>query len=280
MNILLWSTIAVLVAVGGVAALLLLRPRNPLRFTYATGLLPDANYAALAAKPGWQKWSLRLSDGVVLNGLVRRPTQPDAPWVLFYPGNDPAQLTTGQQAVETIIAGETWGGAVISYRGFDGSGGIPHIDELRRDGLEIFDGLRTAEHLQPAQVHLAAFSIGGNIASHVTSQLAARNTPAASLSLMASVYDIAMIRPSWYARLDAGDDLKTGPDLAGVPAPVLVLQGSADEALVGNVQGKAIAAALGAKAEYIELPGVGHVALLFNADALSQVHRFVAAHLR
>ncbi len=256
----------------------LVRGRHPLRFVYAIGGLSAEKYASLAATTGWQRWNVTLGDGVILNGLIRRPKDADAPWILFYPGNDGAQLTTGQQAVQAMIAGDDWGGAVISYRGFDGSGGVPRIAQLRTDGVAIYDALRAAEQLASTQVHLAAFSIGGHIATHVAGQLAARNAGAPSLSLMASVHDIVMVRPSILARIDPGDALQTAPLLAAVPAPVLVVTGSADDALNGTAQAKAITTALGARAHYVELAGVRHMELLFNDAALAAVHTFVAAH--
>ncbi len=257
---------------------LLIRGRNPLRFLYATGELTEEKYAALAALPGWQVWHVTVSGGVVLNGLIRRPTRADAPWILFYPGNDDAQLATGQQAVSAMLGDEDWGGAVVAYRGFDGSGGVPHIALLQRDGLEIYDALRTAEHLDASRLHIAAFSLGGNIAAYTAAQLAQRRTPAPSLSLMASVSDIVVVRPSVFARIDRGDVVQTVPFLRAIPAPVLVVQGSADDALNGTTQARAIMSVLGSRAEYFELPGVTHSPLLFDATALKRVHAFVEAH--
>ena len=278
MQMIAWIVAVAVLVCAALTWALLLRGRNPLRFLYATGALPAEKYSALAATPGWQRWNVTLADGVVLNGLLKRPTRADAPWILFYPGNDAAQLTTGQQAVSEIIAGDDWGGAVIAYRGFDGSGGVPHIETLRTDAVEIYDALRSAEHLTTAQVHLAAFSIGGNIATYLAGQLAQRNAAAPSLSLMASVHDIVMVRPSMMARIDPGDALQTAPFLAAVPAPVLVVTGSADDALNGTTQAKAIATSLGTRAEYVELAGVKHADLLLNSEALAAVHAFVAAH--
>ena len=278
MEFVAWVVPATVIVCTALAWARLVRGRNPLRFLYATGPLPAERYAALAAKPGWKRWHVTLPDGAVLNGLIRHPTRANAPWILFYPGNDDSQLTTGQRAVDAMIAGEDWGGAVIAYRGFDGSGGEPRIERLRPDGVAIYDALRTEEHLITAQVHLSAFSIGGNIATYVASQLAQRGAPAPSLALMASVHDIVMVRPSLLSRVDPGDALRTAPFLSGVPAPVLIMTGSDDDALDGTTQAKAIASALGGRARYVELPGVRHADLLVNDAALAAVHTFVSAH--
>ena len=60
-----------------------------------------------------------------------------------------------------------------------------------------------------------------------------------------------------------------------MPAPVLVVQGSADSAFHGPQQGKAIAQALGDRARYLELPGVDHVPLLSTDAALVAVRALI-----
>jgi pimeloyl-ACP methyl ester carboxylesterase len=54
-----------------------------------------------------------------------------------------------------------------------------------------------------------------------------------------------------------------------------VLQGTEDEALDGPGQGRAIAAALGARAQYVELPGMGHNALLESDAAIARLRAFI-----
>jgi pimeloyl-ACP methyl ester carboxylesterase len=108
---------------------------------------------------------------------------------------------------------------------------------------------------------------------------ARRGASVASLSLLASVENIAMVRPSWLARFDEGDIYEIGPLLDAVPAPVLVVQGGADEAL-GPEQGRAIAARLGARGHYIELPGVLHNPLLQNDAAITAVREAILAARR
>ncbi len=277
---LLWRWVGVaatVIVLGAVALVVRMSGRNRLRFEYATGGLSADAYAALTAHSGWKQWTAAVGDGVMLNGLVRRPVAPDAPWILFFPGNDATQLATGQRVIEQIIGTEDWGAAVISYRGFDGSGGVPDVETLRRDGNAILASLLASEQLNPKRVHLVAFSIGGHVASFVAAEQGRRGLPLASLSLLASVDDIVMLRHSPFVRFAAGDAYQTRPLLRDIPAPVLVVQGANDEALDGPGQGRAIAAALGKRAEYIELPGVGHAALLSNEIALMRVHNFIAA---
>lgn len=254
--------------------------RKRLRFPYLARPIPAATYDALAAAPGWAKSDLLVAPGVTLRGLIRRATSQAAPWVLFYPGNDESQLERGQAFLKRL-AGETdWGLAVFGYRGYDASDGKAELAAIRQDAPEIFAKLCQKEGLAPARVHLAGFSIGGHFSVHAAAVANQRGARAASLTLLASVDDIVMYHPSPWAKLSAGEDYQTRPYLADVPAPVLVVQGTADEALAGAQQGRDIAQALGARATYRELEGVKHVPLLENATALGAARDFIVAHTK
>jgi pimeloyl-ACP methyl ester carboxylesterase len=252
--------------------------RKRLRFPYLTSALPAAQYQALAAQPGWSASSIAVARGIRLNGLVRRPKAPDAPWVLFYQGNDRTQLAVGQAFLQRVGADRDWGLAVFAYRGYDSSDGTPHLPDLAADAPEILEQLCATEKVDRARVHLVGFSIGGHLAVRAMVAAAKLQPKPPSLSLLASVDDIVMYRRSFYEKLDPGDDFQTRPLLDAIPAPVLVVQGTADEALMGPEQGRAISRKLGARAQYLELPGVGHIALLSNPAVIGAVQEFIAAH--
>jgi pimeloyl-ACP methyl ester carboxylesterase len=268
---------------GGVAVLVVstvLYPRifgrKKLRFPYLTGPLP-ADYQALAAKPGWRRAHLSVAPGIELTGLVHPPSAPDAPWVLYYPGNDATQLQRGQAFLSRLGQGHDWGLAVFAYRGYDGSDGVPVIADLATDALEILHQLCQTEKVAVDRVHVVGFSIGGYLAVRAVAATTERNQPPASLSLLASVNDIVMVRRSFWSKIDPGDELRTSPFLGAVRASVLVVQGGADEALGGPIQGQAIAQTLGDRAHYVELPGVGHNVLIETDAALAEVRSFIAA---
>jgi pimeloyl-ACP methyl ester carboxylesterase len=252
--------------------------RTRYRFPYLGRPIPDATYTALAAKPGWAKTRLEVAPGVELNGLIRRPSRPGAPWVLYYPGNDESQLDRGQGFLVRLGAEEDWGLVVYAYRGYDSSSGVSNLENLRRDAPEILARFCAVEGVAPGRVNLAGFSIGGHFAVHAARSAAMHGQRAATLTLLASVDDIVMVPRSRWEKLSPGEDYQTRPLLAQVPPPVLVLQGDADRALRGAGQGRAIAQTLGARAKYVELPGVDHVPLLSNEQALEEIRRFVRAH--
>ena len=249
-----------------------------LRFTSQTGSIASAEYQALSSQPGFRATQITVAPGIRLNGLVRRPNAADAPWVLFYQGNDAHMLKVGQTFLTNLAGTRDWGLAIFAYRGYDSSDGEARLPLLAADAPEIFAQLCATEKLDRARVHVVGFSIGGHLAARAMGVLSKQTPKPASLSLLASVDDITMVRRSFYEKLDPGDDFITRPYLADLPAPILVVQGTADEALMGPEQGRAIAAALGSRARYVEIAGEGHIALMANQQALAAVREHIEAH--
>ena len=249
-----------------------------LRFPYLNQALAPAQYQALASQPGWATRQIAVAPGVRLNGLVRRPKAPDAPWLLFYQGNDAEMLKVGQSFLSRLSAERDWGLAIFAYRGYDSSEGVPRLPQLAADAPQILAQLCATEQVDRGRVHLLGFSIGGHLAVRAMVSAARLSPKPPSLTLLASVDDIVMVPRSFYDKFDPGDDFQTRPFLADIPAPVLVLQGTEDEALMGPEQGRAIAAALGSRARYLELPGAGHLELMTNQSALAAVREFIEAH--
>jgi len=252
--------------------------RHKLRFPYLARPLDGASYASLAAKPGWAKAQVAVAAGITLRGLLRRPTAKTSPWILFYPGNDESQLDRGQAFLSRLGANTDFGLAVFAYRGYDASDGDAELAGIRSDAPELLAKLCLAEGVAASQVHIVGFSIGGHFAVHAVAAAAARGQRAASLTLLASVSDIVMYQRSPWEKLSPGENYQTLPYLEGVPAPVLVIQGTADSAFHGPGPGRAIAAALGKRARYEELEGVDHVPLQQNERALELVRNFVLEH--
>jgi len=254
--------------------------RKRLRFPYLNSPLPPQEYADLAAKPGWSASHVVVAPGISLNGLVRRPKNPDAPWVLFYQGNDANMLRIGQAFLSGLAADRDWGLAIYAYRGYDSSAGEPHLTDLAADAPEIIGQLCSTERIERSRLHIVGFSIGGHLAVRAVAVAARSQVKPASLTLLAAVNDIVMVPRSFYERFDSGDEFQTAPFLDAIPAPVLVIQGTADEALLGPEQGRAIAAKLGIRAHYVELPGVGHIALLSSETVFATVRDFINEHLK
>jgi pimeloyl-ACP methyl ester carboxylesterase len=259
------------VATAALGALGLLRSRRQPRFPYMAHNLPDADYAALAAAPGWRAHSLGVASGVTLRGLLRDPAVPAGPWILYFGGNSAQALMEGQQMLEALCAGPGWGAAVWAYRGFDSSGGKPHPAALLDDGLAAFRAVVAECGAAPQGVHVIGFSLGTSIAAAVAAR--ARAAPPASLVLLAPltrIYVGGRLQPRLHA-------YETTRWLAGIASPVLVVHGVEDTAL--SVAGaRTVAGAVRPRAELLELPGIGHADLPLSAAAQHAMRTFILRH--
>jgi pimeloyl-ACP methyl ester carboxylesterase len=247
-------------------------------FTYSMTRLDQGAYDQLAKRPGWAQSVLTMADKVPLAGLVSRPPRPDAPWVLFFPGNDATQLARGQRLLEQIRAEHPWGLFLYATRGYDASSGTPSPEAYASDAQQVLTTVMRENGIAPAQVHLVAFSLGGYSAFHALNQAAKLGHKPQTLSLLASVARVAMVRRNFLERFATGDIYDVLPLLGEIPGPVLVVQGTADEAFGERRQDKLLAERLGDRGRYLEVPGVGHGALLESPIAISAVRAMIEAH--
>src|SRR6185369_16969911 len=233
--------------------------------------LSAADYAALAAKPGWQAQQIKVAPGIELRGLVREPAAPAGPWVMFFSGYSPNVLRDGQQFLDALCAERGWGGIVLAYRGYDSSGGTPDSKTLIDDGFKAYRALLADRKVPSRAVHLVGFSMGTSMAAGVAAQASAQ--PPGSLTLLAPM-TLLYHGDRLQLRLHRYETLKWLPQIAN---PVLVIHGVKDTTLpVGN--GRIVAEALGSRATLLELPDVGHLELPQTPAALDAIRGFIVAH--
>lgn len=242
-------------------------------FTYSCAPLTNVAYAELGARSGWSKTSLRVSETVTLNGLVRRPLSREAPWLVFFPGNDANQLAGGQQFLDRVRAGNDWGLVVYAMRGYDSSGGRPNPHACASDGAKIIESVLQHEQVKVARLHVVAFSLGGYVAASAVGEMARGHGKLASLSLLSSICEAEMVHSAIFARITLGEVYDILPLLDAVPAPVLVLHGGADH-VIEVEQGKSIAARLAERAQFRIIPGAEH-SLIENETAITAVRDMV-----
>ena len=250
-----------------------LRSRKQPRFPYMTQALSDAEYAAMAARPGWRAQLLEVAPGIRLRGLVREPATPDAPWVLFFSGNSANMLGESQRVLDELCANRGWGGVVWAYRGYDSSGGTPAPEALAQDGFKGYLQLLAERKIGPQAVHVVGFSMGTSVAVAVAA-LASQNPPA-SLTLLAPMTELYMGNRTQMLL----HHYETTKWLSKVLSPTLVVHGAQDATL--DVEGgRAVARALGSRATLLELAGLGHYELPMSPQAQDAVRNFIAGHSR
>jgi pimeloyl-ACP methyl ester carboxylesterase len=238
---------------------------------YMVRPLAAADYAAMAAKPGWREQRLTVTSGVELRGLRREPARPGGPWILFFSGNSPRMLRESQQILDGLCAEEGWGGVVWAYRGFDSSAGTPDPAALTADGVAAYMQLLTEEKIRPSAVNVVGFSLGTSIAAAVAAQ--AHQQPPATLTLLAPMTVLYMGERT-QLRLDR---YETSKWLEQIASPTLVVHGVQDTTLKVEYA-QAVVAALGSRAKLLEMPDLGHSDLPMSPQVQAAVRAFISQH--
>lgn len=267
------------ILLGGIAvALVLVAYANRNRFRYRPTPLTTAEHEQLGKQPGWQPDLLTVAPDVVLRGLVRRPSGEVRDWILFFPGNGNDLLRGAQHLLSGVAGDEGLGLAVWSYRGFDGSGGVPAVRAFIADSEACVEHLVGKHGADPGRIHLMSFSLGTALALRLAATMGARGRPPRSLVLLSPYDRIHVTRDVWWAPwsfADVYDALAPAP-FSGVDA--LLVHGTADDA-VPLASAEALARALGQRAELVALEGRGHADWLGDPAVLERVRGFVLAHV-
>lgn len=263
-----------LLAAGLVIGLLLITVRSRTWFVYRPGPLAGAQYDALAQRTGWRAEPLTVFPGVDLRGLVRRPRDAAAPWLLLLPGNGEDVLRGGQALLEGLAGDQDFGLAVWTYRGFDGAPGTPGLRAFEADTL--LQHRHLVDRLGARQVHLVSFSLGTALALRLATLLTTEGKPPAKLALLSAYDAIDVRKPVWYGRLAPADHYDAQAWANVGATPVLLVHGANDEA-IPIAAARRLAATLGTRARFVELPGRGHADWISDAAALAPIRAFLLA---
>ncbi len=266
--------ILVAVLLGAAIALAVIAAKNRHRFRYQPTQLAAADFAQLAARPGFVADEFEVEPGVTLRGLVRQPTGKPGAWLLFLPGNGGDVLRGAQSLLERLAAGSGLGLAVWAYRGFDGSLGTPSAAAFAADSEKVYARLQTKHGAEPQRIHLVSFSLGTALNLRLAGLATARGTPPASLVLLSAYDQIQVTQDAWWAPWSFADVYDAVEQTRDSRVDTLLVHGTLDDA-VPVAAARTLAAALGPRARLIELPGRGHVDWLEDEAALTQIREFI-----
>lgn len=270
-----------LLLVAGLATALVLALvgfKNRHRFRYLPTPLDVSAYTTLAGTPGWQADAVTTADGLALRGLLR-PAKPNQDWLLFLPGNGGGMLASAQGLLDDLGRHLDFGLATYAYRGFDSADGQPGRAAFLADVEAIADHLGKRHGVAPDRLHVMSFSLGTELALRLAATLTARGTPPASLVLLAPYTHINVTRDTWWAPWARGDDYDALGAATSAPCKVLIMHGTDDDA-VPVEQGRTLAAAIGARAEFVAVAGRGHVDWLREAVVMQKVPAFLRSQVK
>lgn len=226
------------------------------RFAYWIARKDAAQVQALA-KDGWLIDRLQVAPDVELVGLVRPPKSPDARWLLFVPGNSTAMLDGFQAVLDDLRGDDDVGLAFWGYRGFDASGGTPTPAALAADLRVQWQRLQELG-ATPARTEVWGYSLGSTLAPHLVAHMCDAGQAPQRMVLLATGMKIPVRPFGWFGRFQSSDVYEGISQQDRVTCPVIVAQGSADDAM--PIDGaKQLAKAFGAR--MLVLEGRGHADL-------------------
>lgn len=178
------------------------------------------------------------------------PTSRMLPTVVFFHGNASDRSDFLRQAQPFQARG--WGVVLASYRGYSGNPGSPSEDGLMADARATLAAIAS----QVGPVIVWGHSLGSGVAARMASEGRAAGlvleSPYTVLTEVAgSRYPYVPVR--WLMK----DRFDTESLIGHIQAPTLVIHGTADP-IIPFAMGQTLARALGTRATFVALPGVGH----------------------
>lgn len=224
------------------------------------------------ARDGFELDRFMTAPGVELVGLVKRPAASQRAWVIFFPGNSRPMLEGARAYLDTLAQGRGWGLATWAYRGFDASTGELAGSTVGHDAEAAVRRLTERYGANPEHIHLIGFSLGSAFATHAAQRYGARAEALGSVTLLSPGLTGPRV-PRLLAPLVRGG-FQLRPLLHDVRAPLLVIAAASDPVHPVDFNAHVVRAKLGARVNYLELPG-GHVEPLSAASALDRVREFI-----
>ena len=221
------------------------------------------------ARDGWTIETVDV-DGAVLTGLERVPDEPDAPWVLYFGGNQKGSLRTARAYLERLVGrGTDVGAASFANRGFDTSTGVTKPSLLKADARAVFDHLVAKHGVRAPQLHVIGFSLGANSAALLGEELAGTEHVLASTTLLSPGIAPHKV-PTWAHPLVVGA-FELPSKLKAMRGPVLLVAASDDPAYPPDIHARRMTTLLGDRlVRYLEVPG-GHEGPLRDEASLAVI---------
>jgi uncharacterized protein len=235
-----------------------------------------------AVRGGVEKVFFKSSDGVILRGWFYPSSDPNAPYVITFHGNNEIIADTYTQARNGLFFAQLNLNVVtFDYRGTGFSDGAISLKRARADALAVYDFVAKKAAGRP--VFVCGWSLGSIFASHV----AGSRDSLAGLILLAPISTAAAVAPVFggpaHARVvvptEVAEGIQNATELRNYRQPLLVVHGTADS-VVPIAQGRDDYDAAGSTDKtFVPVPGKDHVTGIWSIEADNAIAAFLARHV-
>jgi fermentation-respiration switch protein FrsA (DUF1100 family) len=229
---------------------------------------------------GW----LILADGAT-SETAALPPGDERPLILFFPGNGGHRGYRAQEIHQFTELGCHV--LYFDYRGYAENSGKPTENDLARDAEGVWNFAVDELQVPPARIIVWGESLGGGVATRLTSELCNAGTPPRGLMLrgtFTSLVDAASYHYPWLpVRWVLVDRFPSIERIAAVTCPLLIIHGQQDT-IVPFEQGERLFAAApahstsGVPKTFVALPQAGHNDIMYVAahDVRTAVAQFLS----
>ncbi len=253
------SPIRLLTAIG-LATLIVLS----VGFYMKSAIYPAPSVTVGSPPPGYEEIFWPLRDGSSVHGWHGGAAGPGRPVVLFFHGNGENLATLEWSGIFDRWRDLDVYAVAADYPGYGRSEGSSSEGALIEGGLAALDW--TAEAFPDRPLIVAGWSLGAAVAIQVAAGRPDRLDGLVLMSPWTRLIDVASAHaPAFLVRLLVRERYDSLEAAERVACPVLVVHGTEDE-IIPVEQGERLAAALGGRARWVSVAGVGHGDLLDRAE--------------
>ena len=231
----------------------------------------DPQLAQTLAASGYEPYEVSTAPGVRLQLALRRPAADSDPFLLLFPGNAERQLAPAVPILEGLRGGRAAGAAVVSYRGFEGSTGTPSPRAAAHDARALIDHLDRELGVRGKRLILVGYSMGSGIALRGAAELAQRGREPGALVLLSPFWILELGPAGFWGPLLPSELYTVEEVVPFLRSRTIVVGAGQDSALPVAHHARPLAAALGARAHYWELPGAEHASYLEDASVFKRL---------
>lgn len=214
---------------------------------------------------------LQMKDGVKLRGWLIKNSISAKSNLLIYFGANAEEVST---VIPRMSKFQNWSIALINYRGYGSSEGIPGEKALCSDSLEIYDYFSKKSDINNNNIVIMGRSIGTGIATYLAAK---RNVTSVILvspydSLTSVAREKCPILPFNILLKDKFNSINLAPT---VKSPLFILVGSKDK-LIPPWHSKKLGKAWGGKVKLEEITGAGHNSIDDGDNYWNKVYEFLS----
>lgn len=233
--------------------------------------LLNENVSALARADTVENIELKMKDGIKIKGWLVKNVRGGKSNLLIYFGANAEEVS---YLIPRMSKFKGWSVALLNYRGYGASEGMPGEKELFSDSVEIYDYFAGRDDIDKSKIAVMGRSIGTGVATYLAEQRSVK-----SVVLVTPYETLTSVAKEKLPFLPVGllfkyhfDSISRAPS---IHSHLLMLVGNKDT-LIPNWHSEKLAKAWGGPVQYEVIDGAGHNTIDDGENYWNMIDNFLA----